>query len=64
MGNTYICEYTQQTNTVNYDEGQTRNIFRVGAPTNRSIIHYIVKNLIGTPGEAANNEEFCILPFR
>ena len=59
----YICEYTQQTNTVNYDEGQTRTIFREGAPTNRNIIQYNIKDLVGAPGGAPNNDEFCILPF-
>jgi hypothetical protein len=59
----YICEYTQQKNTVSYDEGQTRTIVREGAPTNRGIIQNIIKDLVGVPGEAPNNDEFCILPF-
>jgi len=59
----YIGEYAQRKNTVNYDEGQTRTIIREGAPTNRSIIQHIVKDLVGAPGEAPNNYEFCILPF-
>jgi len=59
----YICEYTEQTNKVSYDEGQTRNIIREGAPINRSIIQYIIKDLVGAPREVPNNDEFCIPPF-
>jgi len=59
-----MCEYTQQTNTVNYDEGRSRTIIREGAPKNRIIIQYIIKDLVGASGEAPNDDEFCILPFR
>ena len=58
-----MCEYTQQTNMVNYDEGQTRTIIREGAPTNRSIIQYVTKDLIEAPAEAPDNDEFCIVLF-
>ena len=58
-----VCEYRQQTNSMNYDGAQTRNIIRKGALTYRSIIQYIIKDLVGAPGEAPNNDEFCILPF-
>jgi hypothetical protein len=58
-----MYEYRQQMNTVNYDEGQTRSIIREGAQTNRSFVQYIIDDLVREPGEAPNNDEFCILPF-